>query len=124
MTKSEKREHWFKHYTGYLAYKGTKLSYAELNHLNPKSFRFWCNRFEESERVHQAKQSGEIVLLSLKVKKTSKDSLVSNKSKGFVELQPSRIPTTKLKINLPNISIEFNEYPNCDWLAELSRRVG
>lgn len=124
MTKSERKEFWFKHYTEYQVYEGSKLSYAELNQLKPRSFYGWCHKFEASDKLTQNHQKQNSLLSALKVKKALSKSSDPVKSRGFIELHMNKQSSTKFKINLPNISIEFNEYPSCDWLAELSRKVG
>lgn len=54
MTRSEKSEYWFKQFTAYKAYEGSKSSFAELNQLPLRSFYGWCSKFEAIENTAES----------------------------------------------------------------------
>jgi hypothetical protein len=126
MTKSATNEYWFKHYTAFQNFKGTKSSYAKLHDLKLKSFYSWCKKFEATPTkaidVSVANPSGD--LKSVSVPKILLKEQTSEK--GFAELsisKQSHLNVPKLKILFSGITLELSELPNCDWLAELSRKV-
>ena len=125
MTKAEIKEYWFKHFSEFQNYKGTKSSYAKLHQLKQKVFYSWCKKFELQSMacINSSKDKDSVTESIAPLNITSK---VKKSDPGFIEVNfsKSNLCVNKLKISFSGLTIEMNELPSCDWLAELGRKVG